>query len=79
MYKANTMTVNKPGIASGIMIVVIMRNSDVPSNRATSLKEDGILLKAFRIMNTPIGNIAVECRNINPMCVSVKPRVFNNL
>ncbi len=73
------MTVNKPGIASGIMMVDIIRNSEVPSNKATSLREDGILLKALRIIKTPIGNIPVECKNINPICVSVNPSDFNNL
>ena len=76
---AKTITVKRPGIAKGIITLPIMFNSDVPSSRATSLKELGILLKAFRIMNTPIGNIAVVWRNISPKYESVNPNPFNNL
>ena len=76
---AKTITVKRPGIASGNITLPIIFNSDVPSSKATSLKEFGMLLKAFRIMNTPIGNIAVVWRNISPKYESVNPIIFNNL
>ena len=73
------MTVKRPGMHKGSNTRKIICNSEVPSSMATSLSELGILIKALRIMNTPSGNIKVECKKIKPYKLLSKPISFKIL
>ena len=64
-YIAKTVTVKIPGIARGIRTVKRILKSLDPSKIATSLKDLGILLKAFLIIKIPRGTIDMECKKIN--------------
>ena len=76
---AKTITVKRPGIANGNITEVIIFNSLEPSSIATSLNEEGILLKAFLIIKIPKGNIPQVWIKIKPKWELVSPKSFNNL
>ena len=54
------MSVKSPGMANGNITVNKIRSSLEPSNKATSRKEVGILIKAFLIKKTPKVSMPVE-------------------
>ena len=78
-YIAKTVTVKIPGIARGIRTVKRILKSLDPSKIATSLKDLGILVKAFLIIKIPKGTIDMECRKINAIYVSSRLKFLSNM